>query len=205
MNNYQAPKSRNTSRRTRIFENSWETLRNDNSTSRIGKQYGVETSSLVVAVGNDNMVSILAVNAHDHSITFPKKKQVAVSQFLFPKEEEKLIETGAKLLTLNGTKNGEVLNQINQLLRVGKNRRVRQPKRPRHENHKIWFPTPETCQNPEDLPPLQTKFFDNVSDFQQRDPLNPQSNENFQETFLKQFDWTTSSLSAEQISQMQLF
>ena len=32
----------------------------------------------VVAVGKDNMVSILALNLNDHSITFPKNKQVAV-------------------------------------------------------------------------------------------------------------------------------
>ena len=47
------------------------------------------------------MVSILALNLNDHSITFPKNKQVAVFQFLSPQEEEKLIEIGPELLAQN--------------------------------------------------------------------------------------------------------
>ena len=66
-------------------------------------------------------------------------------------------------------KNGELLNQINQLLRVRSDRSIRQPERPSLEYDKIWFPTPETCQNPENLPPLQRKIFDNISELQQRD------------------------------------
>ena len=163
----------------------------------------LKLSSSVVTVGKDNMVSILALNLNHHSITFPKNKQVAVFQFLSPQEEEKLIEIGPELLAFDKMKNGEILNQINQLLRVRNNRGLRQPKRPLPEYDKIWFPTPETCQNPENLPPLQRKRFDNISELQQRDSLNPQSNEKDKETFPKQFDWSKSSLNADQIAEMQ--
>ena len=163
----------------------------------------LKLSSSVVTVGKDNMISILALNLNDHSITFPKNKQVAVFQFLSPQEEEKLIEIGPELLALDKMKNGELLNQINQILGVRNNRSSRQPKRPSPEYDKTWFPTPETCQNPENLPPLQKKNFDNISDLQQRDSLNPQSNEKDKETFLKQFDWSKSSLNADQIAEMQ--
>ena len=124
----------------------------------------LKLSSSVVTVGKDNTVSLLALNLNDHSITFPKNKQVAVFQFLSPPEEEKLMEIGPELLALDKMKIGELLNQINQLLRVRNNRSSRQPKRPSPEYDKIWFPTPETCQNPENLPPLQQKFFDNISE-----------------------------------------
>ena len=127
----------------------------------------------------------MALNFIDHSITFPKNKQVAVFQFLSSQEEEKLIEIGPELLALDKMKNGEFLNQINQHLRVRNNRGIRQPKRPLPESDKNWFPTPETSQNPENLHPLQRKIFDNISDLQQRDSLNPQSNEKDEETFLK--------------------
>ena len=163
----------------------------------------MKLSSSVLTVGKDTMVSILALNLNDHSITFPKNKQVAVFQFLSPQEEEKLIEIGPELLALDKMKNGEILHQINQLLRVRNNRGIRQPKRPLPEYDKIWFPTPETCQNPENLPPLQRKFFDNISELQQRDSPNPQSNEKDKETFLKQFDWSKSSLNADQIAETQ--
>ena len=78
----------------------------------------LKLSSSVVTVGKDNMVSILALNLYDHSITFPKNKQVAVFQILSPQEGEKLIEVEPELLALDKMKNGEILNQINQLLRV---------------------------------------------------------------------------------------
>ena len=163
----------------------------------------LKLSSSVVTVGKDNMVSILALNLNDHSITFPKNKQVAVFQFLSPQEEEKMIEIGPELLALDKMKNGELLNQINQFLRVRNNRISQQPKRPSPEYEKIWLPTPETCQNPENLPPVQKKIFDNISELQQRDSLNTQSNEKDKETFLKQFDWSKSSSNAAQIAEMQ--
>ena len=75
----------------------------------------LKLSSSVVTVVKDNMVSILALNLNDHSITFPKSKQVAVFQFLSPQEEEKLIESGPEVLALDKMKNGEILNQINEL------------------------------------------------------------------------------------------
>ena len=153
----------------------------------------LKLSSSVVTVVKDNMVSILALNLNDHSITFPKNKQVAVFQFLSPQKEEKLIEIGPELLALDKMKNGELFNQIHQLLRVRNNTSSRQPKRPSPEYDKIWFPHPETCQNPENLPPLLRKVFGNISELQQRDSLYPHSNEKDKETFLKQFDWSKSS------------
>ena len=148
------------------------------------------------------MVSILALNLNDHSITIPKNKQVAVFQFLSPQEEEKLIEIGPEILAIAKMKNGKLLNQINKLLRVGNNRGIRQLKCPLPEYDKIWFPTPGTCQNPENLPPLQRKILDNISELQQRDSPNPHSNKKDKETFLKQFDYSKLSLNADQIAQM---
>ena len=100
-------------------------------------------------------------------------------------------------------KNCELLNQINQLLRVRNNRSSWQPKRLSPLYDKTWIPTPETCQNPESLHPLQNKIFDKFSELQQRDSLNPQSNKKDKETFLKQFDWSKSSINAAQIAEMQ--
>ena len=52
------------------------------------EEYEISTelklSSSVVTVGKDNMVSILALNLNDHSITFPRNKQAAVFQFFSP-------------------------------------------------------------------------------------------------------------------------
>ena len=69
------------------------------------------------------MVTILALNLNDHGVTIPKNKEIAVLQFLSPQEEEDLIEFGPRLIALNKMKNGEILKEINQLLRVGKKQR----------------------------------------------------------------------------------
>ena len=87
----------------------------------------LKLSSSNVTVGKDIMVSILALDLNDHSITFPKNKQVAVFQFVSPEEEEKLIESGPEPLALDKTKNGGLLKHINQLLRVRNNRSSSQP------------------------------------------------------------------------------
>ena len=100
---------------------------------------------------------------------------------------------------------GEVLRGMNQLMRVGKTRGGRQPKRPPPEYDKIWFPTPEICQNPDNLPPLQRKIFDNLAELQKRHLLDPQSNEHDKKTFLAQFGWSRSALNPDQISGMQKF
>ena len=67
---------------------------------------------------SSSVVTILALNLNDHSITFPKNKQVVVFQFLSPQEEEELIEIGPELLALNKMKNREILNRMNQLMRL---------------------------------------------------------------------------------------
>ena len=53
------------------------------------------------------------------------------------------------------------------------------------------------------MPSLQGKIYDNITELQQRDTLGPQQNSGDRETFLKQFDWSKSALTAEQIQEMQ--
>ena len=86
-------------------------------------------------------------------------------------------------------KNCGTLNQTSQFLPVRNNRGIRQPKRPPPGYDKIWFPTSKTYRNPENLPPLQRKIFENISELQQRDSLNPQAKEKGEGTFPKKLDW----------------
>ena len=145
----------------------------------------------------------MAINLNDHVITLPKNKQIAVFQFLSPQEEEDLIEIGPELLALDKMKDGTVLNGINQIICTGKNDGKNQPKRPPPEYDKIWFPTPETCQNPENLPPVQRKIYDQLTEFQKSDTLDPVKSTADREKFLKQFNWSKSALTSEQITEIQ--
>ena len=108
---------------------------------------------------------------NEHNVTLTKNKQIAVFQFLSPQEEEELVEIGPDLLALEKMKDGEFFNSVNQILSTGKVHGKNQPKSPPTYYDKIWFPTPETCPNPENLPSLQTKLYDNIRELQKRDTL----------------------------------
>ena len=100
-------------------------------------------------------------------------------------------------------KNGEIFRKFIQLVRVEKTRGGRQPKRLPTEYDKVWLPTPETCQNPGNLPSLQKRNFDNIADLQKRDHLDPPNNEQDKKTFLGQLDWSRLALNHDQVSEMQ--
>ena len=148
----------------------------------------LSVSSPVVTGGKNNTVSILAIKLNDHALTFTKKIRVAVFQFLSRQDENELIVVGPETLALNKMRDGDGLHEMKKLLRVGKTKRGREPKRPPPEYDNIWFPTPDICQNPGNLPPLQRTVFDNIVEIQKRDLLDPQNNEHDKKTFLAQFD-----------------
>ena len=126
-------------------------------------------------------------------------------QFLSPKDEEELIEFGPENLALDKMKDGKIFNSINRIMSTGKVHGKNQPKHPPPDYDKIWFPRPETCTNPENLPSLQRKSYDNLTELQQRDTLDPLQNFGDRETFLQQFDWSKSALTAEHIQEMPKF
>ena len=86
---------------------------------------------------------------------------------------------------------------------TGKVHGKNQPKRPPPYYDKKWFPPQETFPNPENLPSLRRKTYDNITELQQRDTLDPQRNSGDRKTILKQFDWSKCALTAEEIQEMQ--
>ena len=146
---------------------------------------------------------IIAINLKEHNVTITKNKQNAVFQFSSPQDEKEVIEIGPDFLGLHKVKDGEVFNSVNQILSTGKVHGKNQPERPPPDYDKIWFPPPETCPNPETLPSLQRKIYDNFTELQQSATLDRQQNSGDRETFLQQFDWSRSALTAEQIQEVQ--
>ena len=94
-------------------------------------------------------------------------------------------------------KDGTVLNGNNQIICMRKSDGKSQPKRPPLEYDQIWFPTPETCRNPENVPPVQRQIYDQLTELQKSDTLDPIKNSADRKKFLKQFDWSKSSLSSD--------
>ena len=127
----------------------------------------LKLSPAVVKVAKENNISIIAITLNEHNVTITKNKQIAVFQFLPPEDGEELIEIGPDLLALDKIKDGEIFNSINEILSTRNVHGKNQPKRPPPDYDKIWFPTPETCQNLENLPSLQRKIYDNITELQQ--------------------------------------
>ena len=116
-------------------------------------------SSSVVTVGKHNTVSVLAINLNDHDLSFTNNKQVAVFQYLSPPEEEEFIDIGPEILALVKMEKAVVSREIIQLIRMRKTKAGKQPQRPFTEYDKIWFPTPEICQNLNNSCTLLRNFF----------------------------------------------
>ena len=140
---------------------------------------------------------------NEHTVTSTKSKQIAIFHFLSPQEEVELFEIGPELLALDTMKDGEVVPEINQLMRVGKTRGERKLKSPPPEYDKIRFLTLESCQHPDNLPTLRREFFDNIAELQKHDLLDPQKNKHDKKTISAQLHWSHSTLNQNQISKMQ--
>ena len=87
-------------------------------------------------------------------------------------------------------------------MRVGKTRRGKQPKCFPPEHNEIEFPTPQFCQNLNNLPTLMRKSLDNVAELQKRDLLYPQKNKHDKNTFLAHFHWSLSTLNQDEFSEL---
>ena len=71
------------------------------------------------------------------------------------------------------------------------------------EYEKFWFPTPETCQNPELLPQIQRDIYDQILHFQGLEKLEPKTKCQDRLTFIKNFKWENSVLTEDQRSKVE--
>jgi hypothetical protein len=58
----------------------------------------------------------------------------------------------------------------------------------------FWFPTPETCKNPEKLNDIEREIYNTILKFKELEKINPHDSEEFRQMFLKNFDWKDSAL-----------
>ena len=156
------------------------------------------TSSLST-VGKGNVIMISALNITDHDITIQLRTEVGIFSVLTPEQAEKLIQIDPQLIALARLKNPDAtIAEINQLIEDETRRGKSQPSRPPPEYHKLWFPTPETCEEPETFTPQQRQIYDEILKFQQMDRIDAINNPTDKETFSSKFQWHDSVLQAEQ-------
>ena len=144
------------------------------------------TSSISEVLKN-NLLYITAFNITDHHVTLPFKTEIRKFSILTLKEAENLIPIDAEMLAFAKMNNPDDIEMgINELIQQnGDNQQSQQQRQPEYE--KFWFPTPETCQNPELLPQIQRDIYDQILHFQGLEKIELKINFQDRLTFIKNF------------------
>ena len=159
------------------------------------------TSSLS-SIDEHGKIMISAVNITEHYVHVKANTMVASFEILSQSQADQLIQIDPQLIALAKVQDPNNLeNGINQLVQMNCSEKM--SSRPPPEYGKLWFPTPETCFNPESLPPLQREIFDQIKHFQTLESINPKSSHDDREKFLENFKWEQSILTREQKSEVE--
>ena len=159
------------------------------------------TSSLS-SIDEHGKIMISAVNITEHYVHFKANTMVASFEILSQFQADQLIQIDPQLIALAKMQDPNNLeNGLNQLVQMNCSEKM--SSRPPPEYGKLWFATPETCLNPESLPPLKREIFDQINHFQTLESINPKSSHDDREKFLENFKWEQSILKREQKSEVE--
>ena len=142
---------------------------------------------------------ISALNLQNIEITIPRNSDIALFKFLTPQQAETLTPIDPPLFTLAKIRNPENFAQeINQLIIDEEINSHSQTPRPKSEYRKFWFPTPETCKNPEKLQGVEKRIHTELSKLQELDNIDPQTDKSYRDHFLQRFKRKDSVLNESQ-------
>ena len=134
----------------------------------------------------NNLLYITAFNITDHHVALPFKTEIGKFSILTLKEAKNLIPIDAEMLAFAKMNNPDDIEMgINELIQHNcDNQQSQQQRQPEYE--KFWFPTPETCQNPELLPQIQRDIYDQILHFQGLEKIEPKMRSQKAEQSMKQ-------------------
>ena len=124
----------------------------------------------------------------EHNLTLPFKTEIGKFSILTLTEYENLIQIEPQTLALakmNQPDNVEL--GINDIISQKTSPSLGSEQKPPPEYEKFWFPTPETCPNPESLPSIQREIYDQILYFQGLEKIEPNNNIHDRMTFLSNF------------------
>ena len=97
-----------------------------------------------------------------------------------------------------------IFAELNQLIPDFTQHKPGQTRRPPREHSKLWFSTPETCEDPSILLLLQEEIYDQILNFQKLEKVGPRSNEEDRKFFRSNFNKENSPLNEKQIEECEL-
>ena len=103
----------------------------------------------------DQQTYVQITNHMDHTITVPQHCTVAVFRLLTPNQAKNFQPMTNEQLALITKFPDEASNVINQLFQ-----------NPSATNDKRWYPTPETCDDPDKLNKIERRIYDEITNFE---------------------------------------
>ena len=131
----------------------------------------------------DQQTHVQITNHMDHAIRIPQNTTIAVFRILTPNQAKNIQPMTNEQLTLITKFPGEAANVINQLFQD-----------PSATNDKRWYPTPETCDDPDKLNKIERRIYDELIKFREAEKLNPTCDDEQRQAFLDNFSWDDSIL-----------
>ena len=120
------------------------------------KETEIALTSSLSTVGKNNTLYVSALNIIEHPITINSRTEVGRFSILSTEQADQLIQIDPQLIKLAKSRNkDDYFAELNQLIQEFTQHKPGQARRPPPEYSKLWFPTPETCEDPSNLPLLQ--------------------------------------------------
>ena len=190
------------------FEDSQPEIKHCSGVVTPQKQFETETellvSSAIVTTTETNRVFVPVINFDTQPITIKINTPVAQFKVLNFKELQKLQHVSSDTIQLAKMRDeSNYLAEINKLIEMPK---AQQNEKPAPEYEKFRFPTPENCPDITCLTNWQKKVYDKISEYKEKEKINPIENKSDRDEFLQQFSWQDSILSETERKQVeQLF
>ena len=167
-------------------------------------EFDMSIMSSLSTVQKDNLVNIIVLNITDHPVTINRDKELAKFAILTADQTDKLTAIDPFLVNVAYSMGPQHFEStINQLIRDENFVGPLQPPKPERDYKTFWFPTPETCDDPRQLTPIQREIYDQILRLKQLETRDPRNNEKDRREFLDQFPWDKSVLTLEQRAEVQ--
>ena len=142
----------------------------------------------------------LRFNVSDNQITLNNQKEKNDFEILNDARADTLIEIDPYLISLAKKRSRiDFQGELNQLIQDIHFTKIDTPtSRPHPDYSKLSFLAPETCYDFSKITPLQREIFDQVLQLQGQEKLDPKNNDADKTEILKNFQWDTCVLNADQ-------
>ena len=130
---------------------------------------------------------VSAINLCDNQIMLNNRNEIAHFEILNEAQADNLIEIDPQLISLAKMRNPDDFGgELNQLIQEFHFKKIDIPTgRPSPDYSKLWFPTPETCNEFSILTPLQRENYDQIWQLQRQEKVDPIKMEANKLEFLK--------------------